>query len=62
VTWSSQEIGIITPEKKIKFNGSIFFRTLSTIGNLAFLDNKMGMFTFEVDESKNTLTKVWDVR
>lgn len=62
VTWSSQEIGIITPEKKIKFNGSIFFRALSPIGNLAFLDNKMGIFTFEVDASKNTLTKVWDVK
>lgn len=61
VTWSSQEIGTITPEKKIKFNGSIFFRALSPIGNLAFLDNKMGIFTFEVDASKNTLTKVWDV-
>jgi hypothetical protein len=59
VTWSSQEIGIITPEKKIKFNGSIFFRALSPIGNLAFLDNKMGIFTFEVDASKNTVTKVW---
>jgi hypothetical protein len=62
VTWSSQEIGIITPEKKIKFNGSIFFRALSPIGNLAFLDNKIGIFTFEVDASKNTLTKVWDVK
>ena len=62
VTWTSQEIGTITPEKKIKFNGSIFFRALSPIGNLAFLDNKMGIFTFEVDASKNTLTKVWDVR
>lgn len=62
VTWSSQEIGIITPEKKIKFNGSIFFRALSPIGNLAFLDNKFGIFTFEVDASKNTLTKVWDVK
>ena len=61
VTWSSQEIGIITPEKKIKFNGSIFFRALSPLGNLAFLDNKMGIFTFEVDVSKNTLTKVWVV-
>lgn len=61
ITWSSQEIGTITPEKKIKFNGSIFFRALSPIGNLAFLDNKMGIFTFEVDASKNTLTKVWDV-
>ena len=61
VTWSSQEIGIITPEKKIKFNGSIFFRALSPIGSLAFLDNKMGIFTFEVDASKNTVTKVWVV-
>jgi len=61
LTWTSQEIGTITPEKKIKFNGSIFFRALSPIGNLAFLDNKMGIFTFEVDASKNTLTKVWDV-
>jgi hypothetical protein len=61
VTWTSQEIGTITPEKKIKFNGSIFFRALSPLGNLAFLDNMMGIFTFEVDSSKNTLTKVWDV-
>ena len=51
VTWTSQEIGTI----------SIFFRALSPLGNLAFLDNMMGIFTFEVDSSKNTLTKVWDV-
>lgn len=62
VTWSSQEIGTITPEKKIKFNGSIFFRALLPVGsNLAFLDNKMGVFTFEVDISKKTITKVWNV-
>ena len=62
VTWTSQELGIMNPDGKIVFHGSIFFNTLSPVGNLAFLDNTAGVFTFEVDASKNTLNRVWELR
>jgi hypothetical protein len=62
VTWTSQELGIMNPDGKIVFHGSIFFNTLSPVGNLAFLDNTVGVFTFEVDASKNTLNRVWALR
>ena len=61
VTWTSQQIGTMT-SGKIVFHGSMFFNSLSPVGNLSFLDNMPGVFTFEVDESKNTITKVWELR
>lgn len=61
VTWTSQQIGNMTPGK-IVFHGSMFFNSLSPVGSLSFLDNMPGVFTFEVDASKNTITKVWELR
>jgi hypothetical protein len=62
VTWTSQQIGTMTPEGKIIFHGSMFFNSLSQVGSLAFLDNMPALFSFEVDSSKNTITKVWELR
>ena len=62
VTWTSQQIGTMTPEGKIIFHGSMFFNSLSPVGSLAFLDNMPAVFSFEVDASKNTVTKVWELR
>jgi hypothetical protein len=47
--------------KKVKFRGSFFYRALSlTSGKLAFLNNTVGIFEYEGDESGNTLHKVWE--
>jgi len=62
VTWDSQEIGNMSPGGKIMFRGSIFFRTLSPTGSLAFLDNMVGVFTFQVDPSGNTMVRVLELK
>src|SRR5919112_4172010 len=62
VTWTSQQIGTMTSDGKIIFHGSMFFNSLSPVGSLAFLDNMPAVFSFEVDPSKNTVTKVWELR
>ncbi len=62
LTWTSQQIGTMTPQGKIVFHGSMFFNALSPVGSLSFLDNMPAVFTFEVDASKNTVTKVWELR
>jgi hypothetical protein len=45
--------------KKVKFRGSFFYRASST-GKLAFLNNLVGVFEYEVDEAGNTQYKVWE--
>ena len=45
--------------KKVKFHGSFFYRASST-GKLAFLNNLVGVFEYEVDEAGNTQHKVWE--
>ena len=62
LTWTSQQIGTMTPDGKIIFRGSMFFNALSPVGSLSFLDNMPAVFTFEVDASKYTVTKVWELR
>ncbi len=62
LTWTSQQIGTMTPQGKIIFHGSMFFNALSPVGSLSYLDNMPAVFTFEVDASKNTVTKVWELR
>ena len=46
------------------FRGSIFYKSSSTIsitnGKLSFLNNKIGVFETEVDESGNSTEKVWE--
>jgi hypothetical protein len=62
VTWDSQEIGNMSPGGEILFRGSIFFRTLSPTGSLGFLDNVVGVFTFQVDPSGNTMVRVLELK
>jgi hypothetical protein len=62
VTWDSQEIGNMSPHGETTFKGSIFFRTLSPTGSLGFLDNTVGVFTFQVDSSGNTMAKVLELK
>lgn len=58
-TWTGQGIGRFTSPGKIRFTGSLFFNTSST-GKLAFLNNSVGVFEYESDESGNTAAKVWE--
>ncbi len=58
-TWTGQGIGRFTAPGKIRFTGSLFFNTSST-GKLAFLNNLVGVFEYETDESGNTSAKVWE--
>jgi hypothetical protein len=62
VTWDSQEIGNMSPGGEIMFRGSIFFRTLAPTGSLGFLDNMVGVFTFQVDPSGNTMVRVLELK
>ena len=43
--------------KKVMFGGSFFYRASAT-GKLAFLNNLVGVFEYEVDEAGNTRHKV----
>ena len=45
--------------KKVRFRGSFFYRASST-GKVAFLNNLVGVFEYEVDEAGNTRHKVWE--
>ena len=58
-TWTGQGVGRFTSTGKIRFVGSLFFSTASA-GNLAFLNNLVGVFEYEADEVGNTSSKVWE--
>ena len=58
-TWTGQGIGKFTSPGKIRFAGSLFYNTQST-GKLAFLNNLVGVFEYEIDELGNTSAKVWE--
>ena len=60
-TYTAQGIGSFTNERKLRFHGSVFFRTTSTCGGkLSFLDNMVGVFEYEGDEQGNCAVKVWE--
>lgn len=57
--WTGQGIGRFTSPGKIRLTGSLFFETSST-GKLAFLNNLVGVFEYQSDESGNTSAKAWE--
>jgi hypothetical protein len=59
-TYTQQAIGQFTPEGRVVFHGSIFFKTLSPTGQLAFLDNQMGIYNYESDIAGNATKQVWE--
>jgi hypothetical protein len=59
-TYTQQAIGQITPEGRVVFHGSMFFKTLSPTGQLASLDNKMGIYNYQSDISGNAIRQVWE--
>jgi hypothetical protein len=58
-SWTGYGVGHITGSGIVSYRGSLFYRTNST-GKLAFLDNLVGVFEFDVDEAGNTIGKVWE--
>ena len=60
-TYTAQGIGRLTGTAKVRFHGSVFFRTSPTGGGkLSFLDNMVGVFEYEGDEQGNCSAKVWE--
>src|SRR5215212_9006076 len=59
-TYTQQAIGQFTPEGRVIFQGSMFFKTLSPTGQLAFLDNEMGIYNYESDIAGNAIKQVWE--
>jgi hypothetical protein len=60
-TWTSHGLGHLSQGKVIVI-GSVILKTSST-GNLAFLNNMVGVFRQIVDQSTNRVdSKVWELR
>src|SRR6476660_6915584 len=59
--WTGQGIGRFISQGKIRITGSLFFSKAST-GRLSFLNNLVGVFEYETDESGNTSAKVWELK
>ena len=59
-TYTQQSIGQFTPEGRVIFHGSMFFKTLSPTRQLAFLDNQMGIYNYESDIAGNAIKQVWE--
>ena len=59
-TLTAQGVGRITgPGGKVSFRGPTYFRTTST-RKLASLNNVVGVFEYEMDESGNSTAKIWE--
>jgi len=60
-TYTVQGIGRSTSPGKIRFHGSVFYRTTPTSGGkLSSLNNIVGVFEYEEDEQGNCSVKVWE--
>ena len=59
-TWTGQGIAHYSGQKRRRDVGSVFCRTPSTTGKLAFLNNLVGVFEYETDEMGNSSGKIWE--
>jgi hypothetical protein len=57
-TWKGYGIGRQSGNKQTH-RGSVFMSTSST-GNLSFLNNKVGVFEYEIGENGNNSGKIWE--
>jgi hypothetical protein len=58
-TWTAQGLGRFITPRTIWFRGSAFYHTDST-GSLAFINNLMTVFEYEVNEVGNTSARSWE--
>jgi hypothetical protein len=61
-SWTGQGVGRFTSPGKVSFRGSLFYRTPSASegGKLSFLNNKVGVLEYEVDETGGCSVKIWE--
>jgi hypothetical protein len=60
-TYTQQASGEITSDGRVLFQGSMFFSASpSQTGELAFLDNLVGVYTYESDLAGNAERVVWE--
>jgi hypothetical protein len=60
-TWTGQGIGKFAGLGKISFHGSLFYSTRSNSGGkLSFLNNRVAVFEYEVDDQGNCSAKAWE--
>ena len=60
-TYKVQGIGRFPSPGKIRFHGSVFYRTTPTNGGkLSSLNNMAGVFEYNEDEQGNCSVKVWE--
>jgi hypothetical protein len=60
--WTGQGVGRFTGPGRVSFRGSLFYRTPSASegGKMSFLNDLVGVFEYEVDETGNCSVKVWE--
>jgi hypothetical protein len=58
-TFTAYGIGRFTSPGKIRFYGSVYYRTTSN-GKVAFLNNVVGLFEHDSDEQGNASSKIWE--
>jgi hypothetical protein len=59
-TFRGYGIGTSKGPVSVSFCGSVFYKSSSTNGKLSFLNNKIGVFETEVDESGTSTEKHWE--
>ena len=59
-TFRGYGIGTSKGQISISFRGSVIYKSSSTNGKLSFLNNKIGVFESEVDESGTSTEKHWE--
>jgi hypothetical protein len=59
-TYTQQATGEITPEGRVIFQGVMFFKALSPIGQFASLNNQMSIYNYESDLAGNAVRQVWE--
>jgi hypothetical protein len=60
-TYTVQGIGRFTSPGKIRFHGSVFYRTTPISGGkLSSVYNMVGVFEYNQDEQGNCFVKVWE--
>jgi hypothetical protein len=61
-SWTGQGVGRFTGPGKVSFRGALYFRTPSASegGKVSFLNNMVGPFEYEADETGNCSSKTWE--
>jgi hypothetical protein len=60
-TYTQQASGEITPDGKVVFRGSMFFSSSPSLtGELAFLDNLVGVYDYGSDLAGNAERILWE--